>query len=93
MTHNPPNHYEPKELIDRRNSDEFHAKTFRNPETITREKIMDDFMLFVEDGFEMSQEEMSDPQALVNEFIGYDSEKSKKVEKEMLKRWVQSVKG
>lgn len=93
MTRNPPTSYEPQAMKDRRMSDEFHTLIFRDPETQAKETVMDDFLDFVQDEFEMSTEEMSDLQALVNAFVGYDIDKATRGEKALLERWNKSVLG
>lgn len=93
MTHNPPTSYAPQSMKDRLASDEYHALIYRNPETEAKENIMDDFLSFVDDEFELSNEERDDLQVLVNAFIGYDSKKAEQGEKSMLAKWIQSVNG
>lgn len=93
MTRTPPTNYAPQSMKDRLASDEYHALLFRNPETEAKENMMDDFMSFVEDEFELSNDEKNDLQELVNAFIGYDSKKVKQGEKAMLDRWIKSVNG
>lgn len=93
MTHTPPTSYAPQSMKDRLASDEYNTLLFRNPETIAKESIMDDFLDFVDDEFELSNEEKDDLQVLVNAFIGYDIKKAEQGEKSMLARWIQSVNG
>lgn len=83
--------YEPQSLQDRKNSDAYHLAIFQSPETIAKEEMMEEFLSFVEDEFDMSQDEMSDLQALVNEFVGYDIKKVEQAEKEKLTLWKTSV--
>ena len=83
--------YNPRNYINYLQSDEYHIQAYRNPETIQKEEIMDSFMEFIADEFELSQDELSDIQALVNEFVGYDIKKAEQGEQKLLARWIESV--
>lgn len=93
MTRNESTSYKPSAMQNYEDSDIFHAKVRRNPETTRREDVMEDFMLFVDNEFEMTKKEKSNLQELVNAFIGYDSKKAELGEREMLASWIQNVKG
>ena len=70
-----------------------HALKYRNPETITKEEIMEDFIMFAEDELEISQENLLNLQSLIDKYLGYDIKKAEAGELELLARWNQSVKG
>lgn len=78
---------------DRDNPDREAVAAFRNPATIQKEEMFEEFMAHVEDKFEMSKEDLSDLQALINDFLGYDIKRAEQGERELLERWNQSVKG
>ena len=81
----------PQAMRDRLASSDYHARLYRSPETIQREEMLEEFLDFVKDEFEMSNEELDDLQVLINEFVGYDIKKAKQGEKEMLARWTESA--
>lgn len=65
------------------------TKHFRNPETQEKENAMDDFLYFVDYECELdtSKEIRDYIQDLVNRYVGYNIEKVKAGEQEMLFRW------
>ncbi len=83
--------YEPAELQKHRESNLYHVRTYRKDSTITKEEIMEEFISFVTDEFEMSDSDLSDLQCLADAFVGYDSKKAIAGEKELLARWKKSV--
>ena len=66
-----------------------HVLLFRNPETEQKENALDDFMFWLEHDceLEVSKEDMNDLQNLINLYVGYDIDKVKQGELEMLEKW------
>ena len=93
MTKNDHTNYISSAMQERLDSPAYHLAVFRDPATIQKEELMDEFLSHVESEFEMSQEEMSDLQALVNDFLGYDIKRAEQGELELLDRWNKSVTG
>jgi uncharacterized protein YwqG len=84
-------HYEPQSTRELKNSPAYHLALFQSDEVQAKEEILDEFLDFVQDEFEISQEDMSDLQALVNAFVGYDIKKVEQAEKEKLQAWKTAV--
>ena len=74
-------------------SHKFHVGTFRSPETEAKETAMDDFMFWLQHDceLEVSKEHMDDLQNLINLYVGYDIDKVKAGELEMLQAWKDAV--
>lgn len=68
-------------------SDEYSVAIYRNPETIAKEEVMQDFLYHVEYEFDMTEEEMDNLKALVVDFLGYDIKKVESGEKKMMEKW------
>lgn len=72
-------------------SNSFNVAIFRNPETETKENIMQDFLDHCEEEFEFSNEDFADLCSLVQSFLQYDQKKVEAGELEMLQAWKDAV--
>jgi len=70
----------------------YHAMLYRKPETIAKEEVLDEFIDFLQNDseFEYTDEELSNIQAMANEFLAFDLKKAEAGEKEMLANWKRS---
>lgn len=77
---------------DKPNSRIQEVKIFRNPETLQRETVLEDFMWFLrcESEKDLSDEQLKDIQSLINEFLGYTFEEVEQGELLLLERWNKS---
>ena len=71
------------------------VQIFRSPETEAKESAMDDFMFWLEHDceLEVSKEDLNDLQNLINLYVGYDIDKVKQGELEMLQTWKDATNG
>jgi hypothetical protein len=65
---------------------------FRHPQAQTKEELLQEFMDFVEEGYEMDEDEIGELRSLVTAFLGYDEKKVGQAEKNLLQRWIESCK-
>lgn len=70
-------------------------RLFQNEEVQKKEEVMDDFIFFLayDCETELTKEQTSDLQNLINLFLGYDIDRVKQAELTLLERWNKSVLG
>lgn len=71
----------------------YNAIIYRKDETLTKESVLEDFMYFIEreSEYETTSSELEKLQNMINEFFGYDIDKVKAGELEMLEKWNNAV--
>ncbi len=76
----------------------YNVKVYRNPETLAKEEVLEDFILFLQTEYEaedyhnLSDEEIQSVHRMITKFLAYDQNKVEQGERELLDQWIQACK-